>query len=52
MPTMQDTTPSVVPTQTGHGDTEMGGAEKVVFFDTGIPPQLYSPLRTQVHRGI
>ena len=42
MPTTQDPTPSVVPPQTGSGDTVKGAAEKVGFFDNGIPPQLYS----------
>ena len=52
MPTTQDPTASVVPPQTGSGDTVKGAAEKVGFFDNGIPPQLYSLWRTQVHRGI
>ena len=52
MPTTQDPTARVVPPQTGSGDTVKGAAEKVGFCDNGIPPQLYSLWRTQVHRGI
>ena len=52
MPPTEAPTPSVVPTQTGSGDTVKAGAVKVGFFDNGIPPQLYSLWRTQVHRGI
>ena len=52
MPTTQDPIPSVVAPQTGSGDMVKGAAEKVGFFDNGIPPQLYSLWRTQVHRGI
>ena len=52
MPPTEVPTPSVVPPQTGSGDTVKVAAEKVAFFDNGIPPQLYSLWRTQVHRGI